>query len=137
MGLQQSYGRLIMKNGRPTFANGVVNRSKPHTSHDHLGYLTKVGNRNYDKRLSKANPIKKEEILLISPPDDFRPNNSRIFFPITNDTIKDERINPIRRINKPKADTGIPTTVIADSTITTTNKMINRNPTTVFLGIFS
>ncbi|HEX5186609.1 MAG TPA: hypothetical protein VFV86_06930, partial [Nitrososphaeraceae archaeon] len=86
------------------------------------------------KRLSMANPIKKEEILRISP-DDFRPNNSRIFFPITNDTTKDERINPIRRTNKPKADTGIPTTVIADSTITTTNNMIKRNPTTVFFII--
>ena len=78
-----------------------------------------------------TNPIKKEEILWISP-DDFRPNNSRIFFPIAKDTIKDERINPTRRTNKPKADTGIPTTVIADSTIITTNNMINRNPTTVF-----
>ena len=41
-------------------------------------------------------------------------------------------INPMRRTNKPKTETGIPTTVIADSTITTTNNMINRNPTTVF-----
>ena len=79
-----------------------------------------------------ANPIKKEEILLISPDDGFRPNDSRIFFPIANDTIKDEKINPMRRTNKPKTETGIPTTVIAASTITTTNNMINRNPTTVF-----
>ena len=86
------------------------------------------------KRLSIANPIKKEEILLISP-DDFLPNNSRIFFPRANDTINDERINPIRSTNTPKADTGIPTTVIADNTITTTNKMINRKPTTVFFII--
>lgn len=88
------------------------------------------------KILSIANPIKKEEILLISP-DDFRPSNLRIFFPIANDTIKDERINPIRRTNKPNADTGIPITVIADSTITITNKIINRNPTTVCLMIDS
>lgn len=84
------------------------------------------------KRLSRTNPIKKEEILLISL-DDFCPSNSRIFFPIAKDTIKDERINPIRRINKPKPATGIPTTVIADSIITTTNNMINRNPITAFL----
>ena len=54
-----------------------------------------------------------------------------------NETEKYQNSFSIENILKrnPKAATGSPTTVITDSTITTTNKTINRNPTTVFFII--
>jgi hypothetical protein len=66
------------------------------------------------------------------PLDDFVPITRKLFLTIAKDIINGDRINPINSTIVPKTDTGIPTTVIADNTITITVKIINRNPTTVF-----
>ena len=86
-----------------------------------------------NNRLSMIKPIMKDVILLRLVVFEECLNNRIIFFPIANDKNKVDNINPIKKINNPKADIGKPPIVIADNSITNTNTIIKRNPITLFL----
>src|SRR6478672_13221985 len=88
-----------------------------------------------NNRLSMIKPIMKDVILLRLVVFEECLNNRIIFFPIANDKNKVDNINPIKKINSPKADIDKPTIVIADNGIISTNTIIKRNPTRVFFII--